>query len=266
MLKAASRRALIPYVTSGFPLPSSTVPLMHALVEAGADVIELGVPFSDPMADGPVIQRAGDKALAAGIGLGNVLDYVKAFRAGDDTTPVVLMGYCNPVERMGLAAFASRAAAAGVDGVLLVDCPPEEAAEFAAEMRRNGMDPIFLLAPTSSDARFRQVAELASGYVYYVSLKGVTGAGNIDTEEVARQVPKIQQATGLPVGVGFGIKDGETAARVSSFADAVVVGSRLIEVLEQGQPEAAPARAVDFLRSLRQAMDAQSQAGAGGRS
>ena len=255
-LRSTSRRALIPYITSGFPVPSSTVPVMQALVANGADIIELGVPFSDPMADGPVVQRAGDKALAAGIGLGHVLDYVKEFRGRDDTTPVVLMGYCNPVERMGLQVFADRAAQAGVDGVLLVDCPPEEAAEFAAAMRERDMDPIFLLAPTSSDARFEQVASLASGYVYYVSLKGVTGAGNIDTAEVSRQVPKIQKATGLPVGVGFGIKDGATAAKVAAFADAVVVGSRLIEVVEQGAEKDAPARAGAFVRSLREAMDA----------
>ena len=263
-LKATSRRALIPYITSGFPLPSSTVPLMHALVESGADIIELGVPFSDPMADGPVVQRAGDKALAAGIGLGNVLDYVSAFRDSDDATPVVLMGYCNPVERMGLASFAKRAREAGVDGVLLVDCPPEEAGEFAAAIRSNQMDPIFLLAPTSDEGRFRQVAELASGYVYYVSLKGVTGAGHIDTDEVARQVPKIQRATGLPVGVGFGIKDGATAARVAVFADAVVIGSRLIEVIGEDPAEGAPARAGELMRSLREAMDAQTRTAAAG--
>lgn len=260
-LKATSRCALIPYITSGFPLPESTVPLMHALVENGADIIELGVPFSDPMADGPVVQRAGDKALAAGVGLDDVLDYVKEFRARNDLTPVVLMGYCNPVERMGLKMFADRAAAAGVDGVLLVDCPPEEAADFAAEMRSRQMDPIFLLAPTSREARFKQVAQLASGYVYYVSLKGVTGAGNIDTGEVSRQVPKIQQATGLPVGVGFGIKDGPTAARVAAFADAVIIGSRLIEVLEEGEPQAAAARVGSLLASIRKAMDVQTSAG-----
>jgi tryptophan synthase alpha chain len=265
-LRSTSRRALIPYITSGFPVPSSTVPVMQALVEGGADIIELGVPFSDPMADGPVVQRAGDKALAAGIGLSQVLDYVKAFRGRDDTTPVVLMGYCNPVERMGLQAFADRAAQAGVDGVLLVDCPPEEAADFAAAMRDRDMDPIFLLAPTSSDARFEQVAALASGYVYYVSLKGVTGAGHIDTVEVSRQVPKIQKATGLPVGVGFGIKDGATAAKVAVFADAVVVGSRLIEVIEQGAEKDAPARAGAFVRSLREAMDAASIDAAASRS
>lgn len=256
-LKKTSRRALIPYVTSGFPQRSSTVPLMHEMVKSGADIIELGVPFSDPMADGPVVQRAGDRALAAGVGLGDVLDYVREFRRDDDETPVVLMGYCNPVERMGLAVFTARAAEVGVDGVLLVDCPPEEATEFAAQMRNHRMSPIFLLAPTSSDARFRQVAELASGYVYYVSLKGVTGAANIDTDEVSRQVPRIQRATGLPVGVGFGIKDGATAARVAVFADAVVIGSRLIEVLEEGSPEGAAHRAGSLLRDIRQAMDAQ---------
>ena len=261
-LRSTSRRALVPYITSGFPEPSVTVPLMHALVANGADIIELGVPFSDPMADGPVVQRAGDRALAAGIGLGQVLDYVKAFRGRDDATPVVLMGYCNPVERMGLQRFADRAAQAGVDGVLLVDCPPEEAADFAAAMRERAMDPIFLLAPTSSAARFEQVAGLASGYIYYVSLKGVTGAGHIDTAEVARQVPKIQQTTGLPVGVGFGIKDGPTAAKVAAFADAVVVGSRLIEVVEQAPVADAAARAGEFVRSLRQAMDAATTGGA----
>jgi tryptophan synthase alpha chain len=175
------------------------------------------------------------------------------------------MGYCNPVERMGLATFAARAADVGVDGVLLVDCPPEEAGEFAAELRKNRIDPIFLLAPTSGEARFRQVAELASGYIYYVSLKGVTGAGHIDTAQVALQVPKIQQATGLPVGVGFGIKDGETAARVAAFADAVVIGSRMIEVLEQGPADQAPARAAALVQSLRKAMDAQTQTGASAR-
>jgi tryptophan synthase alpha chain len=260
-LKKRSRRALIPYVTSGFPERATTVPLMHALVANGADIIELGVPFSDPMADGPVVQRAGDRALALGVGLGDVLAYVREFRGRDDTTPVVLMGYCNPVERMGLETFAERAAAAGVDGVLLVDCPPEEATGFAAALRRCGIDPIFLLTPTSGEARFAQVAELASGYIYYVSLKGVTGAGHIDTDEVARQVPKIQRATGLPVGVGFGIKDGPTAARVGAFADAVVVGSRLIEVLEEGYAKDAAARAGTLLRSLREAMDAQAASG-----
>jgi tryptophan synthase alpha chain len=261
-LRSSSRRALVPYITSGFPDPSVTVQVMHALVENGGDVIELGVPFSDPMADGPVVQRAGDRALAAGVGLSQVLDYVAEFRRRDDATPVVLMGYCNPVERMGLQRFAERAARAGVDGVLLVDCPPEEAAEFAGAMREHEMDPIFLLAPTSSPARFEQVAALASGYIYYVSLKGVTGAGHIDTSEVARQVPKIQQTTGLPVGVGFGIKDGPTAAKVAAFADAVVVGSRVIEVLEQGDVAGAATRAGEFVRSLRQAIDAATAGGA----
>jgi tryptophan synthase alpha chain len=258
-LKAASRCALIPYVTSGFPSPASTVPLMHARVKAGADVIELGVPFSDPMADGPVVQRANDKALAAGVGLADVLEYVQAFRETDQVTPVVLMGYANPVERMGLSAFAERAAAAGVDGVLLVDCPPEEAGDLVGALRAHGLDPVFLLAPTSTEARIRQVAGIASGYIYYVSLKGVTGAGHIDTGEVARQVPLIQQATGLPVGVGFGIKDGETAARIAGFADAVVIGSRVIEVVEQGPPAEAGARVQALLRPIREAMDAQAR-------
>ncbi len=251
------RCALVPYVTSGFPQPASTVPVMHAMVAAGADVIELGVPFSDPMADGPVVQRANDRALAAGIGLGDVLDYVAEFRRTDRSTPVVLMGYANPVERIGMAAFAARAADAGVDGVLLVDCPPEEAGAFVAAMRAHALDPIFLLAPTSGEERIAAVAKLASGYVYYVSLKGVTGAAHIDIHEVARQVPRIQQAIGLPIGVGFGIKDGETARRIAAFADAVVIGSRVIEVLEQGEPAEATSRVRSLLEPIRAAMDAR---------
>jgi tryptophan synthase alpha chain len=257
-LRSTSRRALIPYITSGFPEPSVTVPLMHALVDNGADIIELGVPFSDPMADGPVVQRANDRALAAGIGLADVLGYVAEFRRTDQSTPIVLMGYANPVERMGMSVFAERAAQSGVDGVLLVDCPPEEAGGFVEAMRAHRLDPVFLLAPTSGDERIAQVAKLASGYVYYVSLKGVTGAAHIDTGEVARQVPRIQQATGLPVGVGFGIKDGETARRIAAFADAVVIGSRVIEAVEQGDPAGACERVRSLLEPIRAAMDAGS--------
>ncbi len=259
-LRARGRCALIPYVTTGHPAPGLTVDIMHALVAAGADVIELGVPFSDPMADGPVIQRANDRALAAGIGLKDVLESVAGFRARDTRTPVVLMGYCNPVERMGLDAFAARAAKAGVDGVLLVDSPPEESAGFAQAMQANGLDPIFLLAPTSDEARIRAVGAVARGYVYYVSLKGVTGSAAIDTGEVARQVPTIRSLTGLPVGVGFGIRDGETAARVAAFADAVVVGTRLIQVLDDGPPETAAQRAGAFVSALRAAIDAAPRA------
>jgi tryptophan synthase alpha chain len=251
-----ARCALIPYVTAGFPQPDATVPIMHAMVAAGADVIELGVPFSDPMADGPVVQRANDRALAARIGLADVLGYVAEFRRTDAVTPVVLMGYANPVERMGMATFAERAAASGVDGVLLVDCPPEEAGGFVEAMRAKQLDPVFLLAPTSGPDRVAQAAKLASGYIYYVSLKGVTGAGHIDTSEVAKQVPQIQKATGLPVGVGFGIKDGETAARIAAFADAVVIGSRVIEVLEAGEPADAADRLKAFLAPIRAAIDA----------
>lgn len=253
---AEGRAALIPYVTAGFPAPAVSVDVLHALVAGGADVLEIGIPFSDPMADGPVVQRAGDKALAAGVHLGVVLQLVSEFRRTNDRTPVVLMGYCNPVERMGVGAFAERAAAVGVDGLLLVDCPPEEAPEFFDPLRLRGIDPIFLLAPTSTESRYRQVAEVASGYVYYVSLRGVTGAGHIDTTEVGRQVPRIQQVTGLPVGVGFGIKDAETAARVASFADAVVIGSRVIEVLEDGPVDTAAQRVGDWLAGIRRAMDA----------
>ena len=254
-LRTEARCALVPYVTSGFPEPDSTVPVMHAMVAAGADVIELGVPFSDPMADGPVVQRANDRALASGIGLADVLGYVAEFRRTDQSTPVVLMGYANPVERMGMAAFAARAAESGVDGVLLVDCPPEEAGGFVEAMRAHGLDPIFLLAPTSGEDRVASVAKLASGYVYYVSLKGVTGAAHIDIGEVARQVPRIQQATGLPIGVGFGIKDGETARRIAGFADAVVIGSRVIEALEEGDPAGATTRVHALLEPIRAAMD-----------
>ncbi|MGE0311245.1 MAG: tryptophan synthase subunit alpha [Lautropia sp.] len=264
-LRARRRCALIPYVTTGFPAAGLTVDIMHALVDGGADVIELGVPFSDPMADGPVIQRANDRALAAGIGLKDVLASVAAFRARDARTPVVLMGYCNPVERMGLETFAARAAASGVDGVLLVDSPPEESAGFAAAMQTHGLDPIFLLAPTSGAERIQAAGRIARGYVYYVSLKGVTGSAAIDTEQVARQVPSIRATTGLPVGVGFGIRDGETAARVAAFADAVVVGTRLIQVLDDGAPDAAAARAGAFVATLRAAIDAAPRSATGTR-
>ena len=213
-LQAEGRKALIPYVTAGDPFADVTTELMLAMAEAGADVIELGVPFSDPMADGPVIQRASERALARGIGLKHVLAMTRAFREKNDTTPVVLMGYANPVERYGIEAFVADAKAAGVDGVLIVDYPPEECEAFASTLKAAGLDPIFLLAPTSTEQRMQDVGRVATGYVYYVSLKGVTGAAHIDTEEVARQVPRIQQATGLPIGVGFGIKDGETARRL----------------------------------------------------
>jgi len=254
-LRAAKRAALIPFITAGDPSPSQTVPVMHAVVKAGADVIELGVPFSDPMADGPVIQRASERALRNGVTLRDVLSMVAGFREQDATTPVVLMGYANPIERMGLAPFVSGAKRAGVDGVLIVDYPPEESAEWLAAIGGSGIDPIFLLSPTSSEARIASVAKLARGYIYYVSLKGVTGAAHIDTKEVETMLARIRGHTKIPVGVGFGIRDPETARRVGRVADAVVVGSRIVQELEQGAPEAAPERAAKLIAEFRSAMD-----------
>jgi tryptophan synthase alpha chain len=254
-LAKSGRKALIPFVTAGDPEPGITVPLMHALVGAGADVIELGVPFSDPMADGPVIQRASDRALRHGVGLDRVLAFVREFRSTNQSTPVVLMGYANPIEAMGAERFVEEAARAGVDGALVVDYPPEECGSFAALVRSHGMDLIFLLAPTSSDARIALVAKLASGYLYYVSLKGVTGAGHLDLAEVGRKIPLIRRESKLPVGVGFGIRDAATAKAVAQVADAVVIGSAIIQ-----QMEAAPAgqqvqSAGKFMQGIRAALD-----------
>jgi tryptophan synthase alpha chain len=258
-LKSQGRKALIPYITAGFPFADITPSLMHAMVEAGSDVIELGVPFSDPMADGPVIQRAGEKALALGIGMTQVLAMVREFRTRDANTPVVLMGYANPVERYDLehgeGGFVRDAAEAGVDGVLVVDYPPEECEAFAAALRKNGMDLIFLLAPTSTDKRMQQVARIASGYVYYVSLKGVTGAGHLDTDAVEQALPRIRQHVKVPVGVGFGIRDATTARTVGRVADAVVIGTKVIQVVEEQPREAAAAALSSFLREIRQALD-----------
>lgn len=254
-LAAQGRKALIPFITAGDPDATLTVPLMHALVEAGADIIELGVPFSDPMADGPTIQRASERALAKGMSLRKVLELVSAFRGRDAETPVVLMGYANPIEAMGQEAFAAAAAKAGVDGVLVVDYPPEEAAEFGRAMKAQGIDPIFLVAPTSTEARIGQVAEVASGYVYYVSLAGVTGAGHLNIDAVAERLPVIREKTGLPVGVGFGIRDAATAARIAAFADAVVVGSRIIEEIEKSTPETACDRVKALVADIRKGID-----------
>ncbi len=255
-LRGAGRKALIPYVTAGFPRREDTLPVLRAMVAAGADVIELGVPFSDPMADGPVIQRAGDRALAQGVGLGDVLAFVADYRREDATTPIVLMGYANPIERMGLETFIVRAKDAGVDGVLVVDYPPEESSSYARQLRAAGLDPIFLLAPTSGPERIAQVGALASGYVYYVSLKGVTGAGHLDVSEAVARVADIKTTVPIPVGVGFGIRDGRTATAIAASADAVVIGTRLIEVLEAGDPADAAARAGRFVAEIRQALDA----------
>lgn len=259
-LKAQGRKALIPFVTAGFPFADSTPSLMHAMAAAGADIIELGVPFSDPSADGPVIQKAGDRALAYGIGLVQVLAMVREFRQANTDTPVVLMGYANPIERYdqkhGADSFIRDAAAAGVDGVLVVDYPPEECAEFAAKLRAHGMDLIFLLAPTSTDERMQQVAQVASGYVYYVSLKGVTGSGALDTAAVEAMLPRIRQHVSVPVGVGFGIRDAQTAKAIGRVADAVVIGSRLIQLIENEPADKVNAVAADFLSGIRQALDA----------
>lgn len=224
--------ALVPYITAGDPSIAATPVLMQALVQAGADVIELGVPFSDPMADGPVIQRAAERAIKRGVGLQQVFEMVAQFRQKDAKTPVVLMGYANPIERMGQAEFAQQAGLAGVDGVLVVDYPPEEMADFAALLDQASIDPIFLLAPTSTPERMSKVAKVARGYVYYVSLKGVTGAATIDTSEVAKRLDLIRQYVSIPVGVGFGIRDADSASRLAQCADAVVIGSKLIETME----------------------------------
>ncbi|MDP1614000.1 MAG: tryptophan synthase subunit alpha [Sulfuritalea sp.] len=258
-LAAQGRKALIPFITAGDPHPDATLPLMRALVAGGADIIELGVPFSDPMADGPTIQRASERALAHGMSLRRVLALVREFRQENAATPVVLMGYANPVEAYGVEAFARDASAAGVDGVLVVDYPPEECAPFAATMKQAGIDPIFLLAPTSTEKRYDEVAQIGSGYIYYVSLKGVTGSGNLDLDEVARRIPLIRAKVGMPVGVGFGIRDGATAARIAAVADAVVIGSRIIEEIESSPVGEAPARVKDFLSGVRAAMDAATE-------
>jgi tryptophan synthase alpha chain len=255
-LAAQRRKALIPYVMAGDPGLETTLPLLHALVAAGADAIELGIPFSDPMADGPVIQRAGERALARGVTLARVLEWVREFRRDNTATPLVLMGYANPVERYGVEAFVRDAAAAGVDGVLVVDYPPEEAEDFARRLRAAGMDLIFLLAPTSTEARMAQVNALASGYVYYVSLKGVTGAGNLDAQAVRERLQELRRHVKLPLGVGFGIRDGAGAAAVGAHADAVIIGSRIIELMEHGTPQQGVQAAAEFITSIRRALDA----------
>ena len=254
-LKAAGRKALILFVTAGDPEPALTVPLMHALAESGADILELGVPFSDPMADGPVIQRASERALKHGVGLSDVLGSVASFRKQDAKTPVVLMGYANPIEAMGVEKFVAAAKAAGVDGLIVVDYPPEECGPFVELCGKAGIDCIFLLAPTSTDARIREVARAGSGFVYYVSLRGVTGAGHLDADEVLARLPKIRAATRLPVGVGFGIRDAESARRISRGADAVVIASSLIQEMEAVPPAQAVERIRAFVKPIRQAMD-----------
>ncbi|GMR20868.1 MAG: tryptophan synthase subunit alpha [Gammaproteobacteria bacterium] len=257
LLKAQGRCALIPFITAGDPEPGVTVPLMHTLVEAGADIIELGVPFSDPMAEGPVIQHACERALQHHVSLHDVLSMVKRFRQTNTKTPVILMGYLNPVEVMGYETFAAAAAEAGVDGILTVDLPPEEADEYVPAMKARGLDAIFLLAPTSTEERMRRVADVAGGFVYYVSLRGVTGAGNLDTREVADKLDIIRSHTNLPIGVGFGIHDAATAAEIATVADAVVVGSALVRRVGDlaDEPEKINAAAGAFIKGLRLAID-----------
>ena len=254
-LKAEDRQALIPFITAGDPDHHTTVPLMHALVEAGANILELGVPFSDPMADGPVIQRASERALAKGVSLRDVLAMVAEFRRTNTTTPVVLMGYLNPIAHMGEAQFIAAAAAAGVDGVLTVDYPPEEAGAFSDALNVVGIDPVFLISPTTPDARIATIAKQASGFVYYVSLKGVTGAGHIDLTEVATRVEIIRQRCGVPVGVGFGIRDAQTAGAIAGFADAVVVGSRIVQEIESSDPSVVVDKVRTLVAGLRAGMD-----------
>jgi len=256
-LKEQGRKALIPYITAGDPDPGQTVSLMHTLVDAGSDIIELGVPFSDPMADGPVIQLACERALVHGTSLRQVIGMVKEFRKTNTTTPVVLMGYLNPMEAMGYEAFADAAADAGVDGILTVDLPPEEADDVAPLFSERNMDPIFLLAPTTTDERIKAISEHSSGYVYYVSIKGVTGSATINVDEVARKVAHVHELTALPVGVGFGIRDAETAAAVGKVSDGVIVGSVLVDTIARHQtdPKALAKALTDLLHPMREALD-----------
>ncbi|MQQ99379.1 tryptophan synthase subunit alpha [Glaciimonas soli] len=254
-LAANKKKGLIPFITAGDPAPELTVPLMHALVAGGANILELGVPFSDPMAEGPVIQRACERALKFNVSLHDVFGYVRAFRQTDTTTPVVLMGYANPLERMGVDAFIAAAKEAGVDGTIVVDYPPEECEEFAQKMQAHDMDCIFLLAPTSTDERIKQVATIGGGFTYYVSLKGVTGSANINIDEVSERIAAIHQHVKLPIGVGFGIRDAATAKAVAKVADAVVIGSRIIQELENTPREQAVAAVQTFISGIRRALD-----------
>ncbi|MGR8980606.1 MAG: tryptophan synthase subunit alpha [Gammaproteobacteria bacterium] len=256
-LSKAGRKALIPFITAGDPQPDFTVPMMHAMVKAGADIIELGVPFSDPMADGPVIQRASERALEHKMSLKRTLVLAAEFRKNDRQTPLVLMGYLNPIEAMGYEGFADAAQSADVDGVLTVDLPPEEGRECSALLKSRGIDPIFLLAPNSSEERIKKMADVGSGYLYYVSLKGVTGAGHLNTADVENKVKQIRSITRLPVGIGFGVKDAQTAKIIAGIGDGVVIGSALISKIEANLNDLPQAKneIVELLTSMRQAMD-----------
>lgn len=254
-LKQQGKTALIPYITAGDPHPKHTVNLMHTLVKHGADMIELGVPFSDPMADGPVIQRASERALLHKVGLTVVLDMVKTFRETNQTTPIILMGYANPIEAIGATAFADRAKAADVDGVITVDYPPEECSVFVQQLRSRDIDPVFLLSPTTDQKRVNLIVNQASGFVYYVSLKGVTGAANLDITEVSQRVASIRKQTNLPVGVGFGIRDAVTAKATAAIADAVVVGSRMVQTIEASNDDNLLSNVADLMDELKSAVD-----------
>jgi len=255
-LKHAGKKALIPFITAGDPHPDQTVAMLHALVKAGADLIELGVPFSDPMADGPVIQRASERALVHKVGLRKVLALVKEFRQQDNKTPIVLMGYANPIEAMGVEKFADAAKDAGIDGILTVDYPPEESTEFNAMLKAREIDPVFLLSPTTEASRVDVIVNQASGFVYYVSLKGVTGSKNLDIVEVAERVAAIRSQTNLPIGVGFGVRDAATAKAVAAIADAVVVGSRMVQEVEASSPDNVVTNLMALTAELRAAIDA----------
>lgn len=255
-LKQSGKKALIPFITAGDPHPDQTVAMLHGLVKAGADLIELGIPFSDPMADGPVIQRASERALVHKVGLRHVLAMVKEFRQQDDKTPIILMGYANPIEAMGIEKFANAAKDAGIDGMLTVDYPPEESTEFNAMLKARDIDPVFLLSPTTDKARVDIIVNQASGFIYYVSLKGVTGSKNLDIIEVADRVASIRSQTNLPIGVGFGVRDAETAKAVASVADAVVVGSRMVQEVEKSNSDNVVANLMALTAELRAAIDA----------
>jgi len=257
-LKDNGKSALIPYITAGDPEPGLTVELMHALVNAGADIIELGVPFSDPMADGPVIQLACERALEHNVSLDDIFSMVTAFRSKNSTTPVVLMGYLNPIEKMGYSTFTQRAADAGVDGVLAVDLPPEEGHKFLIEMKANALDSVYLIAPTTTDDRIKAICDSSSGYVYYVSVKGVTGSASVDVTSVAEKLELIREKSDIPVGVGFGIKDAESAAAVSNVADGVIVGSVIVNTIAENVDDHAAiiSKVSSLVSSMRQAMDA----------
>lgn len=261
-LKADGQTALIPYITAGDPEPWVTVPIMHAMVDAGANIIELGIPFSDPMSDGPIIQKACERALKNDVSIKHVFDMVRQFRVKDKETPIVLMGYANPLEAMGYKAFAQKAEEVGVDGVLTVDMPPEEADEFLPIMNEHGIDTIFLVAPTTSTERMAKIAQHAQGFLYYVSIKGVTGSAIMDMTEVSDKLSELRKCTDLPLGVGFGIRDGQSAAKVSEIADAVVVGSSLVRCIEEhaDRPEEIPSSVAAILAEMRHAINARDMA------